>query len=144
MNLERKYSKDELLEVYLNRIYFGHGVYGIQAASSYYFQKDVQQLTVEEGALLAALPKAPNVYSPFINKNCSKDRLNLVLSIMHKEDYLTAALVDTKTVNAIFSKFMTITTNLLYFLCRDHYSSWCVNMIFFVISIRIIRDVVCT
>ena len=48
MNLERKYSKDELLEVYLNRIYFGHGVYGIQAASSYYFQKDVQQLTVEE------------------------------------------------------------------------------------------------
>lgn len=90
MNLERKYSKDELLEMYLNRIYFGHGVYGIQAASSYYFQKDVQQLTIEEGALLAALPKAPNAYSPFVNENRSKERRDLVLSVMHKQGYLSA------------------------------------------------------
>lgn len=89
MNLERKYSKDEILEMYLNRIYFGHGVYGIQAAAKYYFQKDVDDLTVEEGALLAALPKAPNAYSPYVDKSRSKERRDLVLNVMHKRGFLS-------------------------------------------------------
>ncbi|GAE25901.1 multimodular transpeptidase-transglycosylase [Halalkalibacter wakoensis JCM 9140] len=90
MNLERRYSKDEILGMYLNRIYFGHGAYGIQAASKLYFNKDVEQLTIEEGALLAGLPKAPNSYSPITNPERSKQRRDLVLTIMERQGYLTA------------------------------------------------------
>lgn len=90
MNIERKYSKDEILEMYLNRIYFGHGAYGIQAASKLYFNKDVSELTLEEGALLAGLPKAPTNYSPIVNVERSKQRRDLVLSVMHRRGYLSA------------------------------------------------------
>ncbi|GAE30387.1 transglycosylase domain-containing protein [Halalkalibacter hemicellulosilyticus] len=90
MNLERRYSKDEILEMYLNQIYFGHGVYGIQAAASLYFNKDVSELTVEEGALLAGLPKAPNAYSPLVDIERSKERRDLVLSVMQRNGFLSA------------------------------------------------------
>ncbi|WP_227937852.1 transglycosylase domain-containing protein [Alkalihalobacillus deserti] len=90
MNLERRYSKNELLEMYLNRIYFGHGVYGIQAASKLYFNKDVEELTIEEGALLAGLPKAPNSYSPITNPERSKQRRDLVLTAMERQGKLSA------------------------------------------------------
>ena len=90
MNIERRYSKQEILEMYLNRIYFGHGAYGIQAASKLYFNKDVNELTVEEGALLASLPKAPNTFSPFNNLELSQQRRNLTLSVMEQRGYLTA------------------------------------------------------
>ncbi|KHF42031.1 penicillin-binding protein [Halalkalibacter okhensis] len=91
MNLERRYSKDELLEMYLNHIYFGHGAYGIQAASNLYFNKDVQELSKEEGALLAGLPKAPNSFSPITNPEQSKQRRDLVLTLMERQGKLTAA-----------------------------------------------------
>lgn len=90
INIERKYSKEEILEMYLNRIYFGHGVYGIQAAANLYFNKDVSELTVDEGALLAALPKAPNTYSPINNPELSLQRRNLVLTVMEQRGYLSA------------------------------------------------------
>ncbi|MDT8862005.1 PBP1A family penicillin-binding protein [Alkalihalobacillus sp. MEB130] len=89
MNLERRYSKNEILEMYLNRIYFGHGAYGIQAASKLYFNKDVQDLSVEEGALLAGLPKAPNTYSPIANLERSKQRRDLVITLMERQGDLT-------------------------------------------------------
>ncbi|MFC0473673.1 transglycosylase domain-containing protein [Halalkalibacter kiskunsagensis] len=90
MNLERKYSKNEILEMYLNRIYFGHGAYGIQAASNLYFNKDVQDLSIEEGALLAGLPKAPNSYSPITYPERSKQRRDLVLTLMERQGQLHA------------------------------------------------------
>lgn len=90
INLERRYSKDEILEMYLNRIYFGHGAHGIEAASNVYFDKSVSDLTIEEGALLAALPKAPSHYSPFLDYEQSKNRRDLVLSMMERRDYLLA------------------------------------------------------
>ena len=76
--------------MYLNQIYFGHGAYGIQAASKLYFNKDVSELTVEEGALLAALPKAPNSYSPILHPEKSIERRNVVLNAMQKAGYLSA------------------------------------------------------
>ena len=88
INLEQRYSKQKLLEMYLNQIYFGHGAYGIQAASKLYFNKDVSKLTVEEGALLAALPKAPNSYSPILHPEKSIERRNVVLNAMQKAGYL--------------------------------------------------------
>ncbi|MDV2686292.1 PBP1A family penicillin-binding protein [Alkalihalophilus lindianensis] len=90
MNLERKYSKEELLEMYLNRIYFGHGAYGVQAASKLYFNKPVNELSVDEGALLAGLPKAPNSYSPISNPDRSKQRRDVVLTVMERRGYISA------------------------------------------------------
>jgi penicillin-binding protein 2A len=114
INLERNYSKEEIIEMYLNRIYFGHGAYGIQAASQLYFNKDVGELTVDEGALLASLPKAPNTYSPFNNLELSKQRRDLTLSVMERRGYLTAdeaVRLQGKTVKVDFNK---ITENPAY------------------------------
>ena len=88
VNLERRYTKPEILEMYLNQIYFGHGAYGIQAASKLYFDKEVNELSTEEGALLAALPKGPNLYSPFIDEDRSLERRNLVLGLMERHGFL--------------------------------------------------------
>ena len=88
-NLERKYSKEKILEMYLNQIYFGHGAYGIEAAAHRFFQKSASELTVEEGALLAGLAKAPSAYSPIDHPDKSKARRDLVLSQMADQGYLT-------------------------------------------------------
>lgn len=89
INLERKYSKDKILEMYLNQVYFGHGTYGIQAATQFYFQKDVKQLTLEEAALLAGIPKAPTTYSPILNPEKSIERRNVVLNLMEEQNIIT-------------------------------------------------------
>ncbi|MBD8067627.1 transglycosylase domain-containing protein [Bacillus sp. PS06] len=89
INLEKKYSKSKLLEMYLNQIYFGHGAYGIQSASKLYFNKDVNQLTVDEGALLAGIPKAPSTYSPIANMTKAKERRDLILNLMQTRGYVT-------------------------------------------------------
>ncbi|WP_077617178.1 transglycosylase domain-containing protein [Bacillus sinesaloumensis] len=101
INLEEEYSKQELLEMYLNQIYFGHGAYGIQSASKFYFNKNASDLTVEEGALLAAIPKAPSRYSPVLNPEKSIQRRDLVISLMEKRGFLQpeeAVRVQGKTV----------------------------------------------
>ncbi|WP_203289686.1 PBP1A family penicillin-binding protein [Metabacillus sp. cB07] len=90
MSLENKYSKSKLLELYLNQVYFGHGAYGIQSASLYYFNKEVKDLTVEEGAMLAGIPKAPSNYSPVLHPDRSKERRDTILSLMGDQGYLTA------------------------------------------------------
>lgn len=86
--LERKYSKDRILELYLNQAYFGSQAYGIQAAAAAYFGKDVSQLNVAEGALLAALPKAPSAYSPFQNPERSRQRRDHVLRRMQINGFI--------------------------------------------------------
>ncbi|AOM82466.1 transglycosylase domain-containing protein [Salisediminibacterium beveridgei] len=88
VNLERRYTKPEILEMYLNQIYFGHGAHGIQAASKLYFDKEISEISAEEGALLAALPKGPNLYSPFIDEDQSLERRNLVLGLMERHGFL--------------------------------------------------------
>ncbi|RBW69310.1 transglycosylase domain-containing protein [Bacillus taeanensis] len=90
LNLEHEYTKSKILEMYLNQIYFGHGAYGIQSASHLYFNKKVSELTVEEGALLAALPKAPASYSPIDYPEKSKERRDLVLSLLAKHNFISA------------------------------------------------------
>src|SRR5436305_10306748 len=80
--LERNLSKDQILEHYLNVIYLGSGVNGVEAASLDLFGKNVDKLTLSEGALLAALPKAPSVYTPRHDPVRAVQRRNLVLSFM--------------------------------------------------------------
>ncbi|WP_211272983.1 transglycosylase domain-containing protein [Anaerobacillus alkalidiazotrophicus] len=86
--IERKYSKEAILELYLNQIYFGEGTWGIQNAAKIYFGKDVEEITISEAALLAALPKAPTHYSPFQNEQKAKERRDLVLFLLHQQNYI--------------------------------------------------------
>ncbi len=87
--MERSLTKDQILELYLNAIYMGNGVYGIEAASRDLFGRSAPQLTVSQGAMLAALPKGPTRYTPRRHPKRALQRRNLVLSIMVKEGYLT-------------------------------------------------------
>src|SRR5574341_270038 len=79
LELERRYPKDRILEMYLNQVYFGHGAYGVEAAARTYFGKSVSELNVREAALLAGLPRAPSSYSPFEHGEAAKRRRDLVL-----------------------------------------------------------------
>lgn len=90
LEIEHKYSKKEILEMYMNQIYFGQGAYGIQTAAKTYFNKDVNELTLTQCAMLAGLPKSPNYYSPFNNLNEAKKRKNVVLDQMVKYGYVSA------------------------------------------------------
>lgn len=87
--LERNYSKNEILELYLNKIYFGHGVYGIEKAAQKFFSKSVKDLSVGEGALLAGLIKAPNSYSPIEHEEKALDRRDLVLAAMNTTEVIS-------------------------------------------------------
>ena len=91
IRIERAFSKDKILELYLNEIYLGIGAYGVAGASLSYFNKELQNLTIEEAAYLAALPKAPNNYHPFRKTKAALARRNWVIGQMQKNGYITVA-----------------------------------------------------
>ena len=91
-DLEQRFTKDEILEMYLNHIYLGSGAYGVQAASQRYFAKDVDELRLDEMAVLAALPRAPNYYSPLNNPEAAQARRNIVLQRMEQTGYISEEL----------------------------------------------------
>jgi penicillin-binding protein 1A len=82
LQIEREYSKEEIMEIYLNQIYFGFGAYGVEMASQVYFGKSAKDLTVPEAALIAAIAKGPNFYSPFVNIENARKRHYFVLKRM--------------------------------------------------------------
>lgn len=90
LQLERRYSKDEILQLYLNEIPFGSNAYGIEAASQTFFGKDVKNLNLVESAYLAALPQAPTFYSPYgPNRETLRKRANTILGLMYEQGYIT-------------------------------------------------------
>lgn len=89
--LEKNYTKDEILELYLNVIYFGNNCYGIENASNYYFSKDAKDLSLEESAMLAGLIKSPAKYSPIKNYDNALSRRNLVLKEMYQDKCISAS-----------------------------------------------------
>lgn len=89
LKLEKHTLKDDIMEAYLNTIYFGNGQYGIGAAAKYYFNKDVFSLSIQESATLASIIKSPNYYSPNMDYQKCLSRRNLVLQEMNKEGYIT-------------------------------------------------------
>jgi len=89
IRIERAYSKDKILELYLNEIYFGIGAYGIAAASLSYFDKELQDLSIEQVAYLAALPKGPNNYHPFRREKQALIRRNWIIGQMQENGYIT-------------------------------------------------------
>lgn len=104
LQLEKQYTKQEILEMYLNQIYFGQGAYGVQAASKVYFGKNVENLNLSECAMLAGIPKSPNYYSPFNNLQEALTRRNVVLEQMVKYHYINRDEADTaKNTELIFA-----------------------------------------
>lgn len=91
LKIELTYTKDEILELYLNVIYFGEGQWGVQRAAKTYFAKNTDQLTLAESATLAGLPKAPSKYSPFNNKEGALERRNIVLALMNEQKLISDA-----------------------------------------------------
>lgn len=91
VRLEMYYSKDELLNGYLNTIYYGHGAYGIEAASRYFFNKHADELTVAEAAMLAGIPKGPSYYSPINNYDKAKERQHNILKQLLNQDKISAS-----------------------------------------------------
>lgn len=89
--LEQKYSKDQILEMYLNTIYFGHGAYGVQTAAKVYFGKDVRDLGAAEAAVLAGVIKSPKRFSPYLQPEAGKKRRDTVLGQMRRQGYLDDA-----------------------------------------------------
>lgn len=91
LQLERQYTKDEILEFYLNQIYFGQGAYGVQAAAQVYFGKNVEDLNLAECAMLAGIPKSPNYFSPLNNFKAANERKAVVLEQMKKYGYIDSS-----------------------------------------------------
>ena len=89
LQIERRYTKDEILELYLNQVYFGSGAYGVEAAAQIFFGKSVQDLTLAECALIAGMPKSPSRYSPLINPSLALKRRAVVLQQMSRTGLIT-------------------------------------------------------
>jgi penicillin-binding protein 1A len=89
IQLEQHYTKEQILEMYLNKVYFGQGAYGVATAAETYFNKSVKELTISEAALLAGLPQRPSGYDPFKHPDLAEKRRNVVLSLMRKHGFIT-------------------------------------------------------
>lgn len=89
LEIEKEYSKDEILQMYLNQVYFGEGAWGIKRAAMKYYGKDVEDLSISEAALLAGLVKAPSAINPYQNKEKAIERRNIVLDRMKEHNFIT-------------------------------------------------------
>ncbi|MCL2220885.1 MAG: PBP1A family penicillin-binding protein [Oscillospiraceae bacterium] len=89
LEFERQFSKEEILELYLNLVYFGHGCYGIGAAAHYYFNKEVSELTLPEAAAIIGITNNPSLFSPYANRERNKNRQELILFRMHQLGYIS-------------------------------------------------------
>ncbi|MBE6420920.1 MAG: PBP1A family penicillin-binding protein [Elusimicrobiaceae bacterium] len=89
IQIEHQFSKREILQLYLNEIYLGSGAYGVKAAAKKYFDKELSELTTGEAALIVGLIPAPGRYNPFANPETAKNRRNLVLDVMHQQNYIS-------------------------------------------------------
>ena len=101
LDMEMHYSKDEILEMYLNTIYFGSGFYGIQEATQGYFNKPVEKLALPEATMLAGIPNAPSVYSPYVDFKLAKKRQFIVLDAMVRAGYLRESIAEDAKIKTL-------------------------------------------
>ena len=114
--LEMRFSKEQILSIYLNRVYLGSGTYGVQAASEKYFNKKVEDLSLYESAVIASLLKAPSKYNPIANFELSKKRASIVLNNMAKNNMISIKEVNkAKFNNTKYSKFTNAPKSTRYF-----------------------------
>jgi penicillin-binding protein 1A len=107
LKIEQILGKEQILELYLNQIYFGHGAYGVQAAAQTYFGKDVGQVTLAEAAYLAGLPKGPSDYSPYYHPEAAARRHVTVLKRMAEEQFITPDEADRALEETVLFKRLT-------------------------------------
>ncbi len=103
LQIETRFSKQEILEKYFNQIYFGHGVYGVEAASRYFFGKSVKDISVAEAAILVSIPPYPARYSPFKRKEEAKSKQKIVLARMLELGFITQKNIDDSNVPALWA-----------------------------------------
>ena len=104
LQIERYYTKNQIMELYANHIFLGANAYGVEAGAQTYFGKQAKDLTLEEAALLAAVPKAPTEYSPIVNPAKARERRDLVLDLMAKTGFATQAEVDAAKAKPVQSR----------------------------------------
>ena len=115
--LEMRFSKEQLLSIYLNRVYLGSGTYGVQAASEKYFNKKVEELNLYECALIASLLKAPSKYNPISNQKLSRERTSKVLENMRRNNLISKKKVEAaKLSNREYDKFTSAPKSTRYFI----------------------------
>ena len=115
--LEMRFSKEQLLSIYLNRVYLGSGTYGVQAASEKYFNKKVEELNLYECALIASLLKAPSKYNPIANEKLSRERTSKVLENMRKDNLISEkSIAEAKLNNKNYNKFTSAPKSTRYFI----------------------------
>lgn len=107
IRIERAFDKDKILELYLNEIYLGIGAYGVAAAGLNYFNKELKDLSIEEAAYLAVLPKAPNKYHPVRDREKATERRNWIIGEMYENGYITREEADAATKKPIAVNFRT-------------------------------------
>ena len=106
IKIEKNLSKKEILELYMNKVYFGHGAYGVEMASMIYFGKSVKDIKLSESALVAGLIKAPSLYSPYNNLAKAKERRHIVLSRMEEEGFIKRSEKDNELKQPIYLSSM--------------------------------------
>ena len=94
IEIEKKYSKEEILEIYANTIYFGNGYYGIKEACNGYLKKEPKDMNLAESTMMAGIPNAPSVYAPTANKEYCKSRQRKVLASMVDAGYISKEVAD--------------------------------------------------
>ena len=115
--LELRFTKQQLLSIYLNRVYLGSGTYGVQAASEKYFNKKVEELNLYECALIASLLKAPSRYNPIANEELSRERTYKVLENMKKGNLITdQSIIEAKLNNKTYNKYTSAPKSTRYFI----------------------------
>lgn len=120
MQLESHLDKEEILEGYINNVYFGHGIYGIENASQYFFNKSAKHLTLNEASMLAGIVNGPQYFSPLINEKQSKKRQNIVLNAMYENHYITKQQMNTvKNEKLVLSTNHEIQNNMSTFYYKD-------------------------
>lgn len=102
IKIEKNLTKKEILELYLNKVYFGHGAYGVEMASKIYFGKSVKDISLPEAALIAGLIRAPSIYSPFNDLSKAKERQKIVLLRMKEEGYIKKSEMETALKKPIY------------------------------------------
>ena len=133
--IELHYSKDYILEKYLNQIYYGHGNYGIEAASRSYFGKPASDLTLAEASLLAGIPKGPSLFSPFLHLENAMNRQQVILQRMYENGYIAKSeLTDALQADIVFHEASAQNASSLYF--RDYVLSELVKLGFNEADIR--------
>jgi len=127
--IEKKFTKEEILELYLNQIYFGAGAYGVQAASKTYYNKNAKDLSVSEAALVAGLPQAPSEFSPLVSEKAAKHRQILVLGRMYDQKHLSYKQYRAALLEARHPTFMTKKAQEFQVLEVPYFTTWVIRQL---------------